>query len=597
MGMVTKKNTNFGAFDESRTNRNSMHFRGQSYGSALRDAHSNLTRGNGDNVPASPIEYERHRGTFVRRLSSLPEYKRESKSFDSVVEGAKGVLYSLHQVHQHILNLIHVVKDGSSKRSSLERVYHNASSQLEHLDQELHIFDSCEGEEEKARSNNTITYACSACIVAYKQVGSLLLRNIPQLVKNAEPRYLRTLILLLYGSLVEARNACHGLGINLDLAKPQKPTTNGIPTIREEGPKQRDRSITPTRERPNPERRWRNGNLFMPPGSLNIYNPAAGSQGAVPLYVNGRSRSNSRTAGMNGSTTSSVANTPRSGESFTVPGTPLARSRSNSAVAVAHGTYLKYISTPEDLDREVLFEKIFLCLRTSVEQGRQALPVVLERFTRCLKNSQSNSSSSRSIRDLWSELVGRSQLCLEICDVLKIRLSSIKLHEPTARNARDFWKLCFRYIDAVVHLLTGIRSAKHVELVHTDVVRIVRPMHTAAREALSEIKDSPWARLMIEHPPPAAPPSANGPFRHHRNLNHSSGSGAGAGAGASQFLPKAPPTPLSAALGPAAQATMSSTPGSASAGASAPLDRSFQGSVFQRPDALLPSQQTMVYRH
>lgn len=582
MGMVTRKYANLGPLDEMRANRNSLHFRGQSHGSALRDKPSNGTRNGGSTTSPSAHEYERQRGTFVRRLSSLPEHKRESQSLDNMIEGAKGVLYSLHHLHQHISTLLRVVKDGTSKRSSLERVYHNASTHLEHLDQELHSFDNASSstEEEKGRSNSNVSYACSACIMAYRHVGNLLLRNISQLVTDGDPKYLRTLVLLLYGSLVEARNACLSLGVTFEEAKLETTAAQRIPTIHEESQKHRDRSLTPTRERPNPERRWRNGNAIQQPGNLNLFNSNVNAQNPVPLFVNGRSRSNSRTTAFNSSTTSSVANTPRSGESFTVPGTPMTRSRSNSALTVGHVVPMRQ-ATADDPEKEALFEKIFLGLSCSIDQGLNAVPVVKAQFARCLKVALST-STAKNICDLWSRLVARSQFCLEMSDILKTRLSTIKLHEPSVRNQREFWRVCVKYIQSVTDLLEGIRSAKNVELVPIELLRIVHPVHISAREALNDINRSPWAPLVGNTDPNTTSTSS---IQRHRAGGSSSSS-------VSPFLPSIPATPLSAALGPAAQATVPSTPASASAN----FDRSFQGDVFQRADSLLSLQQTIIYR-
>lgn len=580
MGIVTKKNANFGALDEGRINRNSLHYRGQSDGSALREKQTNGFRVTPNNSLPELPDYDRQRDTYVRRLSSLPEHKCVKESPDRVIEGGKGVLYALYQVHQHVSTLIHVVNDGSSKRSSLGRVYHNATTHLERLDQELHDFEngSYTIGDDPGRSSNHVSYACSNCIVAYKQVGNLLFHNTGRLVANGDQRYIRTLVLLLYGSLVEARNACQSFGVVFGSPRPPRAAENPIPTIEEEGTKRRDRSLTPTRERPNPERRWRNGRAIQQSGHLSLYNSIANAQNAVPLYVNGRSRSNSRTSAFNSSIASSMVNTPRSGETFSIPATPVIRSRSNSVLGV-HAVQTK-LAVPDDPETDALFEKIFLGLTCSVDQGLQAIPMVKEHFMGCLKVAQSSSAPPKII-ELWSQLVRLSRFCLDMCDTLKMRLSTIKLHEPTVRN-RDFWKLCIKYINSVVDLLSSIRSAKHVELIPTEVLRIIHPVHLSAREALSDIKGSPWVRLIGNT---ESSPVTNGSNRHRP--------GGSSGSTMSPFAPSIPATPLSAALGPAAQATVPSTPSSITAS----LDRSFQGDVFQRADSLLNLQQTMVYRH
>ncbi len=576
MGIVTRKNSDLGTVDE--TNRNSHHFRGQSHSSVLRDKHSNGVR-NGGNSSSSPRDVERQRGMFVRRLSSLPEYKRESRSPDSIIEGAKGVLYSLHQVHPHISTLISVVKDGNSKRSSLERVYHNAITHLDHLDQELHIIENKPyvSHEEKVRSTSNISFAASACIAAYRHVGNILLRNSHQLVADGDQRYIRTLILLVYGSLIEARNACWSLRITPPKFKPQKSNHLRISTIEEKRPKRRDRSITPTRERPNPERRFRNGGLVHHSGNHSQFNSVSSTNSTVPLYVNGRSRSNSRTNTLPVSATNSVANTPRSGESFMGPRTPMIRSRSNSAVAVGHG--IQNLQPPLDgSDHEAQFEKIFLTLTKAVEQGTRTIPGVLDQFTRCLEVAQRTAYTAQNIHTLWTTLISRCHVCIEMCEILKMRLSTIKLNEPDVRNAKDFWRICVKFTNSVVKLMDGIADAKRLDIVPNDVIQMMRPVLKLARSAFLDINRSPWSSFAFVD---------DGPFTTNGNGYHRT-RGSSGGSSSSPF--SVPATPLSAALGPAAQATVPSTPASAS------LERSFQGDIFQRADTLASYQNTMVYR-
>ena len=578
MGIVTRKNSDLGIVDEA--NRNSHHFRGQSHSSVLRDKHSNGVR-NGSSS-SSPRDVERQRGMFVRRLSSLPEYKRESRSPDSIIEGAKGVLYSLHQVHPHILTLNNVVKDGNSKRSSLERVYHNAITHLDHLDRELHNIENRPelNHDEKARSTSNASFAASACIAAYRQVGNILLRNVPQLVGDGDQRYIRTLILLIYGSLIEARNACWTVGITPKVLKPQKATHLRISTIAEELPKlakRRDRSITPTRDRPNPDRRYRNGTLITQQNSSthSRFNSASSTNSTVPLYVNGRSRSNSRTNNLPVSATSSMANTPRSGESFMGPGTPMIRSRSNSAVAIGQG--VQNLHLLQELDHETHFEKIFLNLGTAVEEGTSVIPGVLDQFTRCLDVAQRTPHTAPNIHTLWITLISRARTCIDMCETLKMRLSTIKLNEPDVRNAKDFWRICVRFTNSVVTLMDGIADAKRLDVVPNDVIQWMRPVLKLARSAFIDINKSPWSSFAYVDDAPSI--NGNG---YHRARGSSGGSSS------SPF--SMPATPLSAALGPAAQATIPSTPASAS------LERSFQGDIFQRADTLASYQNTMVYR-
>ena len=562
MGIITKKQTNLSTVDEMRTNRYS-HFRGLSDGSALHEKHSNGVNGSGNSSssPVSPTENGRQRAAGVKRLSSLPEHRRESPSSDEVVEAAKGVLYSLFQVHPHIKALISVARDGASKRTSLERVYYNASTHVEELDKELHIFEVSfdEEDEEGSPSNEAVHRACETCIMAYHHVCSLLLQNIGKIVQNGDPRYVRTLLLLVFGSLVEARNACSSLGIIFKGLDQAKSTTQRPDTIQEEGSRRRDRSITPTRVRPNPGMRMRSDTAIQHAAHYSSYASNGSTTPAVPLYVNGRSRSNSRTNTLTGSTTSSVANTPRSGESFGLPVTPYTMLRSNTT----HGI--------DDSESDAMFEKIFINLTYACDHALKGIPLVHRHVSRCVDVAL-ETRTPKDICSFWKRLSITCTAAIDVSEALKLRLSSMKLKEPGLRNQREFWQLCTSFTKALVEVLMGIKSAKELEIIPTDIIQVLRPVQTSIKEAGKLINSSPWSYLAADHLPA------------HEGYHHSSNS-------SSPYVASMPATPLSAALGPAAQATVPTTP------ASSYGDRFFAGDVFQRADSLLASQQhTMHYR-
>lgn len=175
---------------------------------------------------------------------------------------------------------------------------------------------------------------------------------------------------------------------------------------------------------------------------------------------------------------------------------------------------------------------------------------------------------------------------------LKKRLSIIKLNDPEARNARDFWRLVKGFVDSYSSLLASLREARLLNLVPSDMRHQVRPVHKFATEAASLITNSPWNRLTFEvepqtRPPSRAPTPAATGYQAHRTRGSG---GSNTAASSSPYTPSVPATPLSAALGPAAQATVPATPASAS------LNRSFEGDVFQRADSLLSMQNTMYQR-
>ena len=231
MGIITRKTSDLGTVDEMRTNRNSYHNRGYSHASVLREKHNNGGRkgsGSGSSTPISPIEIERQRG-FVRRLSSLPEYKRDSRPANNIIECCRGVLYSLYQVHSQIGSLLHVIKEGTTKRSSLERRYFDATTQLEQLDKELYSFDS---DRRGSFPLKGVRAACRESITAYHRVSVMLWHSIPQLVNNADPRYLRTLILCIFGGMAEARialNSYRMTALPRSLSGTQPPPVPAVP--------------------------------------------------------------------------------------------------------------------------------------------------------------------------------------------------------------------------------------------------------------------------------------------------------------------------------------------------------------------------------
>lgn len=591
MGIVPKKQTELTVLDETRANRNSHHLRGQSHGSALRQgiragdiSPSNVTSSHGS---------EDQRGMLGRPLSSLPRQRQQNLPGARIIEAAKGILYSLNLVHHHLGILFPVIKEGKSKRSSLERVFHNAAIHVEHLDQELSkcMRDAAQGLGLTDASRKSVRQATHACILTHEPIAQLTTRSVGQLAQDADPRYIRTLMLLFYGSLNEVYNSNLTSGRKRLVKKARKVNVSQVPQITAnasegQSSKNRDDSVTPTRDRPKPERRWRNGGSVQQFSSHIDLHAALGTQTAVPLYLNGRSRSNSRAGMFQGSTSSSVVSTPRSGESFS--SSKLApRSRSGSVTMMPDQARI-------EKEQRVQFEQIFVILRKSADQGLQIIPQLQPSFNEAAEASQRQYTHEK-IRELWLTLVNRNRTCLSMSEKLKKRLSTIKLNDPEARNARDFWRLVKDFVDSYSSLLASLREARLLNLVPSDMRHQVRPVHKSATEAATLITNSPWNRLTFEVEPLTQPPSRaqtpapNGYQAHQQHRTLGSG-GLNAGSSSSPFTPSVPATPLSAALGPAAQATVPATPASAS------LNRSFEGDVFQRADSLLNLQNTMYHR-
>ena len=591
MGMI-RRTPDLGALDETRANRNSHHFRGFSHGSVLRDKHVNGIKSAGANSssnPGSPIDSDRHRGTIVRRLSSLPEDKRESRPVNNIVEGIKGILYSLHLIHPHIGSLLPVLRDSASKHSSLERVYYNFGTHLDQLDRELYTYDrnSSAGSGRLRSSTKNIRTICRSCIQAYQQIGEMLLRSLPRLVANVDQRYVRTLLLNIYGSSIETRNACLLLDESSGRKKHPKLRKLPAPLVREEPPGLTVRSITPTKERPNPIRRLRSETTINTVRNYSHAKSTTNQQSAVPLYVNGRSRSNSRTNTYPLSASSSVANTPKSGESFLIPGTPVTMPFESSGLA----------RPPQEQNQDAIFERIYLSLSSAVDYGLTAVPQVRSQFTRSLEAAQSKYAGADGI-ELWTNLINRCRSCLDMCEAFKDRLSTVKLNEPEVRSSAEFWKGFIRYADSFVKLVDEVKAARRYQLISLDVARLLAPVHKSVKNALQSVDSSPWSYTIHQTPPSHQSSNQSHWGQNGHGTSYSAGRSNGhyrtrgeSGSSSSPYMTSVPATPLSAALGPAAQATIPSTPASASS-----LDRSFQGDVFQRADSFLNMQNTLLHR-
>jgi RAM signalling pathway protein len=657
-GILRKEKPDLEPVQEIRNNRVS-HLRGVSHGSVLRSRSSNAAPpGSGLSSPVSPKDGKRQRTVYVKRLSSLPEQKQEPGWRSPVVEGAKGVLYALYQIHPHISGLISVIKGRDSKRTSLELTYYNASSHVDRLNDALEQSDTLEIEDEDAveRSENTVQRDCASCVMAYSHVVTQLQENVAKIVSGADARYVRTLMLLLYGSMLEIRNAVKGFKVEVTVQEtsPRHNTVKGFKTIEEEfsPPAGTLRSVTPTGNRvgiaSRTGARLRSNTAFQNPIPRTITDypsnqfylkPQNRPSSQAPIYpyhasamasqyssntsfphsnisTNStaeypeglQSRSSSRSMNTmtltNSSIASSLANTPRSGESFSLP-------------LFQNPAHLNPVTGLSDAQEELVFESIFLALSRAYDSALQALPIARRQFARCADIAEED-RQPKEVREVWSDLLWRCKACLEVSETLHLRLINMKVKDTTnnGRNDRSFWQLTKSFTQSFIDLVAEMKEAKSLRLLAQDIVVILRPVQKASREAVRLIDASPWAYLTEAGSQPLAPPPpplitngavngyfTNGPHDSHAAYHHDfqprypihpSNASAqvppltsvqAAMHGVSPSSVTLPATPLSAALGPAAQATIPSTP------ASAYGDSFFRGDVFARADAVLTMQQ------
>ncbi|KAL2867925.1 putative cell morphogenesis protein Sog2 [Aspergillus lucknowensis] len=576
MGVISRKNTDLGTLDEMRPYHNS-HLRGLSYGSILRTKPS-LSN---SSSPSSPRERRRPRDGFVNRMSSLPEHKGEWEAEEPIIKSAKGILFALFQVQSHVYSLINVIRRDEERRNSLEILFYNASTHVDRLNEALENAENSRTDDAEPvqASYEAVKRECETCIVAYSHVGAQLRNSLNRIVANGDSRYVRSLMLMVFGSVIELRNACSGLEVPVN-NQTQSVSNSQVPEIHKE-PTSSERlpgvTVTPTRGR-EPSfstRRLRSDTTILHPQS-NTNGPLPASstcQSAVnspgfastPFSYGARSRSSSRSNHINTSVPSSLA-TPRSGESF--PSMP-----------TSVGPRINPLTGLDEIEEERIFERIFYQLSAAYTTALHALPIARRQFEGRLAEQNREFGD---IQMLWNNLIRRCRACEDVSEALGLRLSNMKIKEPGGgmRNQREFWQLCKAFMQSFVDLVTDMREVRNMHLLPSEVIVILRPVQKASREAGRLIEASPWSYLADLAPgngpqPIYGPPLPSQSHQHHSHhqpqLN-------------TTLSPQSitlPATPLSAALGPAAQATIPSTP------ASAYSDKFFEGDVFQRADSLL----------
>jgi hypothetical protein len=528
--IMSKRANELGTLDETQANNRFSHYRGLSHGSSMT---GNVHPGMGAVIsPNSPAEPLLQRPNYVRRLSVLPEQRRESKTLDPIVESAKGILYAIFQVHPMIQLFTRLTNDGTAKRSSLEIVFFNTNVHVEELEQEIMKHESTDYTSSGPRENENVQRAVMTLINAYGHICSILLNNMDTIVSNGDPRYIRTLMLCLYNSIAELRVTANetlmGMPGGAPSAQPARRLGPGG-TIK---PHSRDSSTTPTFDRraqgpPRPPG-TRNGSFNHNPSNLRVATD-------VPMpFINGSGR-----------TATITSATPRSGESFNSDGS-------------------RFVSdVPVD---ERHFEKVFLALSKSSDILMRTLPNLNTHFSYCLRDARAARAPDHIIH-CWKSLIGRCTHAIQQTDMLKGRLSVIKFKEPGIRTDPGFWALCKNYVDAWAEF-GGLlkRSMDHIAL-PMDIRAQLRPVQLSVKETTQLIFASPWVTLFRT--------AGQG----HDGSNYYSPGHYASSSTATQ--PPLPVTPQSAALGPAVQATVPSTPQSAS------FAHAFSGNVFERADALI----------
>lgn len=492
-----------------------------------------LTAGSGGESSGalSPIDGPRGRHGPVRRLSSLPENRNSKIQTSDAIRAAKRLLFSLFQLREPISDVARALKEGTPRRSTLERQLISTNARVEELDRLLNKLDSAVEDNSRIeeQSLRSIVLAAVAALKAYGNTVKELKQHTRKAVSLTDPVYVRCLMSQIYMMMVESRNICTLLGF-----KAKSPSVKDTPRTSRAWS---SRTVTPTQPKPIDNRRLRGATILQSMSGNGSMRP---TPPPVPLSA-ASSRSNTMT--------SMSAVTPRSGESFGTLPTSTLPSRSNT---------IRSNVTSDNDESDEHFDRIYFKLKNACELAAQSLPHCRTEFAGRKDNAETVGQMRAAHH--WALALSKCDSVITANHALIARLKSIRFKDPAVRNQRDFWQLCDGFVQSWTDLATEIKDISQQRIDITTVKTVMRPVQRAVKEVSKAISESPlyqqgsrpWAHGPGSIPPPF-PSNINTAFAQAVGQNNGPQSG---------YVTPVPATPLSAALGPAVQATVASTPNS-----------------------------------
>lgn len=474
----------------------------------------------------SPIDGPIGRYGSVRRLSSLPENRNSRVQTSDAIRAAKRLLISLLMLQPPMGEMAGALNIPPA-RSILERQLFSANAHVEELERLLNklessLEDNSKGEEQSLRS---IVLTSVAAMKAYGNVAKELRHNIPKSVSLTDGVYVRCLMSQIYMTMVESRNICTILGFKMKAPAPRSTPPGRVSRAWS------SRTVTPTQAKPVNNRRLRGATILREMSSN-------GTIRAVPPLNGTGSRTNTMT--------SLSAGTPRSGDSYSTISTSALSSRSNT---MRSGYY--------DGEYDDHFDRIYAKLNSACELAAHSLPHCRTEFAG--RKDMADQVSQTRVAHHWALAMNKCDTVTAANNTLMNRLRVTRVKDPMVRNQRDFWQLCDAFVQSWTDLATEIKDISQQRIDITTVKAAMRPVQKAVKEVSKTISESPLYHQAVRPTMAQGPHSLPPPFP--SNINTAFAQAAGQGNGLhSGYVTPVPATPLSAALGPAAQATVASIP-------------------------------------
>lgn len=520
--------------DKPKFNRLSSHLRGISYSGGVTFTN-----------PFSPEDHSLQRPFFVRELSAVPVRRYKSQTPDPVLEVAKGLFYSIHQIHIGVQTLMSLTNDGNSKRSSLEMVFYNTNMYFVELDQAIQDFDLSAGTRGARRDHDAMQSAYTTLINAYVHICAKLVASVDLLVDNGDPRYMRTFLMHVYHSIMELRVSLSGWLAATTSRPPTPPSPEPLTAIETRPPSRAAVAAAKANNSPRIPNTARLGLSARRAAKL-----GRDMQVMTNIPYTERIRRVATLVVTGSSAGISEPTTPSSDDSFTSAVSSPEVERDPSAQAGMLSS---------DGDRQ--FERFFICLKQT-----SALTLrVLTEFNSLIV-SHLHRAKSKENAEKWQTLITKTAAVIQQIEVVQDKLSNLQLRDPSlylqghsrsnSGASSPFWASCNALFSTWAELGDHIKLAVVGKLIVEFPPEVIDGLREISRSMKGSIDLMVVARkqtaVMSKSGSLLGLPGGFTTSPPPSDLRVRSG---GTPEGMMKKMPPLPMTPQSAALGPAFRAT------------------------------------------
>lgn len=385
------------------------------------------------------------RPSGVCELSVLPVRRHGSQNREPLFEVARGVLYSISQVHSAVQGMSNFVVN-SGTESSLEAAFERASFHFHETEQAIYASDLPTGNRGDDRLNHKpLQQALSRLISAYIKIFSEFTNHVDMFVDNGDERYIRTFLVLVYHGIMELRATMNGYMATT--SKVQPPPVQSFDAAATIKPRRRTQgSTTPTPSRrasirnhsPLPTFKGRKplGGLESARGGVNMQVrtdiPYPGPGGAptrtlaVAATDSAPTATSAKSTGM--TTASTLVATPDIPPMPATPEPPLtATSFPPPSFSSPTPSHMSSNAVPDPTDAP--FDVLFLTLKSATSQILHTLPPLNSLFAHHHHQVHSSPAMWEAAK-AWTILLTSGVKVQKKTEALRERLSTLRVGDP-----------------------------------------------------------------------------------------------------------------------------------------------------------------------